>query len=68
MTSTECMALLGATTPFKLRFVYALFGLLALFFPGYVAFVLLKSLSIVLERLSKEERETVYSLFDISCD
>jgi hypothetical protein len=62
------MASLGATTPFKTRFVYALFGLLALFFPGYVVFVLLKSVSIVLKRLSKQEREIVYSMLDISCD
>jgi uncharacterized membrane protein YuzA (DUF378 family) len=56
MTDNQMMALLGANTSLQTRFAYAVIGVLALFFPGYVAVAFLKSTSNALQRLSFEER------------
>jgi hypothetical protein len=56
MTDNQMMALLGANMSWQIRLAYAAIGLLALFFPGYVAVAFLKATSDALQRLSFEER------------
>jgi len=65
MTDTQQMAVLVALTSLKTRFVYALLGLLALFFPGYVAWVFLKSIKAAMQRLSFEERCALANLLQL---
>ena len=63
MTEHQIMALIKANTSIPTRFVYAAVGVLALFFPGCVSVVFIKSLSNALQRLSFEERCALAALF-----
>ena len=65
MTSTQMMAVLGASTPLGLRCLYALLGLVALFCPGYVTVVFLKSFSTAIQRLSAEDRCALVTLLQL---
>lgn len=56
MTDQQHMALIGASTSLQTRCLYALLGLLALFFPGYVTWAFLKAIKDAIQRLSFEDR------------
>jgi hypothetical protein len=62
MTNNEAMARIGACTSFPTRLTFCFFGLLALFFPGYVVCTAFKAMGIVLDRLTTEERLAFASL------
>lgn len=65
MTDDQMMALLGANTSLQTRFAYAVIGVLALFFPGYVAVAFLKATSNALQRLSFEERSALAKILKL---
>jgi hypothetical protein len=66
MTDKEMMALVATNTSLQSRFAYAVLGLLALFFPGYVTVAFLKSISDALQRLSFEERCALASVLKLN--
>lgn len=65
MTDDQMMALLGANTSLQTRFAYVVIGVLALFFPGYVAVAFLKATSNALQRLSFEERSALANILKL---
>lgn len=65
MTDKEMMALVATNTSLQSRLAYAVLGLLALFFPGYVTVAFLKSTSDALHRLSFEERCALASVLKL---
>ena len=62
MKDTEIMSSMGKSASFMIRILLAFLGLIALFAPGFVLFLLCKSTGYVIQRLTDDERKTVMAM------
>jgi hypothetical protein len=65
MANTQLMTVVGTAITPGTRCMFALLGLLALFCPGYVVVVFLKSFSSAIQRLSFEDRCALTALLQL---
>jgi len=65
MTNTQLMTAIGTATTPGLRCMFAFLGIAALFCPGYVVVVFLKSFGTAIQRLSFEDRCALAALLQL---